>query len=151
MRRHDDRPANHPVASAPALSLAFAAAVAGAGNGWLAGALFGVRGFVVALGWAAWVRGAVGVGIVLVLAFIDLRLLRKWSYLILLAAIGMLVVLMIVDSGRFVSRWITIGGFTFQPSEPAKIAVIMALAPDILTNSRQNVCGRYWCICHRCC
>ena len=42
--------------------------------------------------WSPWagrhaVRGAVGVGIVLMLAFIDLRLLRKWSYLILLVAI----------------------------------------------------------------
>ena len=69
-----------------------------------------------------------GMLIVFILAFIDLRLLRKWSYFILLAAVGMLVVLMVVDSGRFVSRWITIAGFTFQPSEPAKIAVVMALA-----------------------
>lgn len=83
--------------------------------------------------WSPWagrhaVRGGVGVVLVFILAFIDLRLLRKWSYFILLAVVGMLVVLMVVDSGRFVSRWITIGGFTFQPSEPAKIAVIMALA-----------------------
>jgi len=83
--------------------------------------------------WTPWagrhaIRGGVGAAIVLTLAFIDLRHLRRWSYFILLAAIAMLAVLLALDSGRFVSRWITVGGFTFQPSEPAKIAVILALA-----------------------
>lgn len=83
--------------------------------------------------WAPWagrhaIRGAVGLGMVFVLAFIDFRWIRSWSYLFLLAAIGVLAVLMVLGSGQSVARWITIGGFTFQPSEPTKIAVILAVA-----------------------
>lgn len=83
--------------------------------------------------WVPWagrhaIRGAVGAGMVLVLAFIDFRLIRQWSYVFLLVAIGILVVLLVVGSGQGVARWITIGGFTFQPSEPTKIAVVLALA-----------------------
>ncbi len=83
--------------------------------------------------WTPWagrhaIRGAVGAGIVLVFAFIDFRLIRQWSYAILAMAVVTLVALMVIGSGQGVARWITIGGFTFQPSEPAKIAVILALA-----------------------
>jgi rod shape determining protein RodA len=83
--------------------------------------------------WSPWagrhaVRGAIGAAIVIILGFIDLKFLRKWSYALLLASIVSLAVLLVIDSGRFVSRWITIAGFTFQPSEPAKILVILALA-----------------------
>ena len=83
--------------------------------------------------WAPWagrhaIRGVVGAGIVLVLAFIDFKLIRQWSYLFLLVAVGALAVLLVIGSGQGVARWITIGGFTFQPSEPAKVAVVLALA-----------------------
>jgi rod shape determining protein RodA len=95
--------------------------------------------------WTPWagrhaVRGVFGACIVFALAFVDLRFLRRWSYLLLFAAIAVLAVLLVLDSGRFVSRWITIGGFTFQPSEPAKLAVILALAKyfDEIPAERMN-------------
>ena len=34
----------------------------------------------------------------------------------------------LIGGGGGVARWINIGGFTFQPSEPTKIAVMLALA-----------------------
>ena len=83
--------------------------------------------------WSPWagrhaVRGGVGAGIMLALAFIDFRILRLWAYPLFIASIGVLVALLFVGSGNGVARWISIGGFTFQPSEPAKIALILALA-----------------------
>jgi rod shape determining protein RodA len=82
--------------------------------------------------WTPWagrhaIRGAVGASMVMILAFINFRLLRIWAYPLYMAAILMLVVLLAIGGGG-VARWITIGGFTFQPSEPTKIAVLLALA-----------------------
>ena len=81
--------------------------------------------------WTPWagrhaIRGAVGVAIVLILAFVDFRLLRFWAYPLYLGLIAMLIVLLGI--GGSVARWINIGGFAFQPSEPTKIAVVLALA-----------------------
>jgi len=83
--------------------------------------------------WQPWagrhaVRGAIGMGLVCCMAFIDIKLLHRVSYVLLLAAIIVLAVLLVIGSGPNVSRWVMIGGVSFQPSEPAKIAVIMALA-----------------------
>jgi rod shape determining protein RodA len=83
--------------------------------------------------WQPWagrhaVRGVIGMGLVCCMAFIDIKLLHRVSYVLLLAAITVLAVLLVIGSGPNVSRWVTIGGVSFQPSEPAKIAVIMALA-----------------------
>ena len=84
--------------------------------------------------WSPWagrhaVRGAVGAAIMLVLAFVDFRLLRIWAYPLYLASIAVLILLLGLGAGgSSVARWISIGGFSFQPSEPTKIAVILALA-----------------------
>lgn len=83
--------------------------------------------------WTPWagrhaIRGAVGASMVMILAFINFRLLRIWAYPLYMAAVLMLVVLLAIGGGGGVARWITIGGFTFQPSEPTKIAVLLALA-----------------------
>ena len=89
--------------------------------------------------WTPWagrhaVRGAVGASMVLVLAFINFRLLRVWAYPVYTASIVMLVALLAIGGGSGVARWITVGGFTFQPSEPTKIAVLLALAPVSYTH-----------------
>ena len=83
--------------------------------------------------WVPWagrhaVRGAIGFGIVLVLAFIDFKIIRQWAYPIYLAALATLVGLLLWNGGVGVSRWIDLGFFNFQPSEPTKIAVVLALA-----------------------
>jgi rod shape determining protein RodA len=83
--------------------------------------------------WQPWAgrhatRGAIGIGVVLVMAFLDFKILHRLSYILLMAAIVVLVALLVIGSGPSVSRWISIGGVSFQPSEPAKIAIILALA-----------------------
>ena len=83
--------------------------------------------------WQPWagrhiVRAAVGLAMVLVVAFVDINLIRRMSYAFLVLAVLVLAALMVVGSGSGVARWISIGGMNLQPSEPAKIAVILALA-----------------------
>lgn len=83
--------------------------------------------------WVPWagrhvMRAGVGLAIVIIFAFIDFKYIRMMVYPLFLATIAVLILLLFIGSGNGVSRWITVGGFTFQPSEPAKIAVIMALA-----------------------
>ena len=83
--------------------------------------------------WQPWagrhaLRGAVGVSVVLLMAFVDFKLLHRFSYILLIILLVVLFVLLMIGSGPNVSRWVTIGGLSFQPSEPAKIAIILALA-----------------------
>lgn len=74
-----------------------------------------------------------GVGLIaaFVLARMDYRWLRKWAMPIYGLAIFLLILCYIPGVGKEVngeSRWIQVAGFTFQPSEPAKIALMVALA-----------------------
>ena len=83
--------------------------------------------------WSPWaerhlMRAAAGFVLVIIIALLPLKLLYNMSYVGLLAAILMLALLQIIGIGSGATRWIVIGGFNFQPSEPAKIAVILALA-----------------------
>ena len=73
----------------------------------------------------------IGIGLFLALAFskVDYHLLRKFSKPIYAIAIVLLVATMILgvaSHGR--TRWIRIAGIQFQPTEPAKIALIVMLS-----------------------
>ena len=75
---------------------------------------------------------ALGVGIVamVVAAIADYRWTRTYSPLLYVGAI-LLLVLVLTPIGTNVNgsqRWINLGGFNLQPSEIAKVAVILALA-----------------------
>lgn len=63
------------------------------------------------------------------MSFIPIRILLKYSYVIYFSCILLLVAVDIVGHmGMGAKRWVAIGSVNLQPSELAKIAVILALA-----------------------
>ena len=73
----------------------------------------------------------VGIGAVflLIASRVPYRFLRKLAMPALMATIGLLVAVLAtgVEEGG-ATRWLALPGFTIQPSEPAKAAVVLALA-----------------------
>jgi len=57
----------------------------------------------------------------------DYRSLEKWSYLFYFITIFLLIIVLFKGEGR-ASRWIGLGWFYFQPSEFAKLVIILALS-----------------------
>jgi rod shape determining protein RodA len=71
----------------------------------------------------------VGIGIALVLTVLDYRIFERLAYPVLI--VTLLLLLAVLFMGRVISgsqRWLHLGAFNFQPSEMAKIAVILAVA-----------------------
>ncbi len=94
--------------------------------------------------WSPWaerqlMRAAIGTLLLVFVAVLPLRWLFSWSYLALIGAIGVLVVLQFLGFGTGATRWIALGPFNFQPSEPAKIAVILALARYFTSQSPEQM------------
>ena len=56
------------------------------------------------------------------------RALCRWSYVFFLVAMGLLVVVFLFPTVNGAHRWIRLGPLGFQPSELAKIALVLALA-----------------------
>ena len=71
----------------------------------------------------------IGVGISFLVASIDYHLLAEHIVLIYAAAMGLLLAVLVVGSSTAGSRsWFGIGSFGLQPSELAKLVVVIALA-----------------------
>jgi len=79
---------------------------------------------------AAW--AALGLVAAVVAASVDYRHLKKVAWVGLAAAVGLLVLVLLVgENVNGARRWLRIpglSGFTFQPSELAKLALVIALA-----------------------
>lgn len=74
-------------------------------------------------------RFGIGVLIMLVAALLPIRLLMDFAYPAYFIGVAVLVVVEIMGhTGMGAQRWIRVGGFTLQPSEFMKLALIMALA-----------------------
>ena len=74
-------------------------------------------------------RFAFGLVMMLSIAMIDIRFIARFSYPIYAISIGLLVlVLRMGHVGKGAQRWIELGGLQLQPSELAKIGLVMALA-----------------------
>ena len=74
---------------------------------------------------------AIGLGAAGAVCLVDYHVLTRWSLVIYALTILLLVAVIIphIGSRRYgAQRWIELGGFQFQPSEFAKIALILALA-----------------------
>ena len=70
-----------------------------------------------------------GLVIMFVISLIDYSFILKFSWLIYLLGIVMLVLVFVAgDGAKGAQRWFEIGGFRFQPSELAKVLLILFFA-----------------------
>jgi rod shape determining protein RodA len=97
------------------------------------------------LGSTLWVRqisfAAVGLTALLLCLLVPHPLWERLSPMLYFVALGLLVAVLVVGvRGGGATRWIALGGFRFQPSEPAKIAVILFLA-RFLADRRRPIDG----------
>ena len=75
------------------------------------------------------IRFAAGVGLMLAIALIDIRVLAKLSWPAYLVSLALLLVVARYGHfGKGAQRWIEVGGLQIQPSEVMKLALVMALA-----------------------
>jgi rod shape determining protein RodA len=74
-------------------------------------------------------RFAAGLILMISLAMIDIRFIARLSWLAYFGSLGLLVlVLRMGHTAKGAQRWIELGGLQLQPSELAKIALVLALA-----------------------
>jgi rod shape determining protein RodA len=79
--------------------------------------------------WQHWVVGGIGLGIVLWLSRSRYELLRQWHWLTYaLTNIFLIAVMAIGVTANGAQSWINIGSFNVQPSEFAKVGLIITLA-----------------------
>ena len=70
-----------------------------------------------------------GLSIMVILSLIDYNFILKFAWLIYLFMLGTLLLVMFAgDDAGGAQRWFEIGGFRFQPSELAKILIILFFA-----------------------
>jgi len=80
------------------------------------------------------IAACIGAGIVIAGSRLRAELLERWANVILLASFALLVTVLIPGIGSShggATRWINFGGFNFQPSETAKLAVVIYLARSL--------------------
>ncbi|MFR4350926.1 MAG: FtsW/RodA/SpoVE family cell cycle protein [Roseburia sp.] len=70
-----------------------------------------------------------GLALMIVVSCIDYRFILRFSWLIYLFAVAMLVLVIVAgEDSKGAQRWFKIGGFQFQPSELVKILMILFFA-----------------------
>ena len=87
---------------------------------------------------------ALGLVIMYLVSRLSLKTLKNWSMRVLIIAVAlMLLVPVIGTEANGAKRWINLGLFTIQPSEIAKISVIMAFSAMICKYKGQMKTWRY--------
>jgi cell division protein FtsW len=81
-----------------------------------------------------------GVSLMLVVSRVSVRTMSRFTHLLLLFSISLLVLVLFVGiSVNNARRWLGIGELSFQPSEIAKLAVIMSFAQMICRYGRKRM------------
>ena len=83
----------------------------------------------------------IGTALMLFVSRIDYKLYKKWAKLIYVIAVVLLALVLVpgVGSGeiRGAKRWINLGFMDFQPSEAAKLAIIIFLSASLSNNYKK--------------
>lgn len=73
--------------------------------------------------------GIIGIAVMLIVSKMDYHWWKKWSLIIMYGIIALLVLVLVLGKATHGAvRWIAIGPIQFQPSEAAKIAIILFTA-----------------------
>jgi len=79
--------------------------------------------------WQHWLVGLIGTGLALFIARSRYENLIQWQWVIYgFTNVSLIAVMVLGYSAKGAQRWISIGGFNFQPSEFAKLGLIITLA-----------------------
>lgn len=79
--------------------------------------------------WQHWITGGIGLILALLIARCRYEMLIQWRWIIYGAIIVSLIAVRLIGTTALgAQRWITIAGFNLQPSEFAKVGVIITLA-----------------------
>ncbi|MGB3206092.1 MAG: rod shape-determining protein RodA [Crinalium sp.] len=90
--------------------------------------------------WQHWLVGAIGLAIALFISRSRYENLLEWHWIIYgLTNLSLLAVIVIGSSAKGAQRWITIGGFNLQPSEFAKVGVMITLAAILHTRTASTL------------
>jgi cell division protein FtsW len=78
-----------------------------------------------------------GIFVMVMISFVRYQKIRKFNMLIVAGAMMLLVLVHFAgEESNGSTRWLSIGGFTFQPSEIAKLAIIIYMAHACTTQSK---------------
>ncbi|NEP77220.1 MAG: rod shape-determining protein RodA [Okeania sp. SIO3B3] len=92
--------------------------------------------------WQHWVTGGVGLILALIIARCRYEGLVQWKWVIyILTNISLAAVQLIGTSALGAQRWINVGGFHVQPSEFAKVGIIVTLAAILSSQTRVRLLG----------
>ncbi|MBQ1187048.1 MAG: putative lipid II flippase FtsW [Clostridia bacterium] len=89
---------------------------------------------------------AIGVAVMLIISKIDYHIIKKFSWIIYAITVGMLILVLILppmSDELNVKRWISIGGFNFQPSEIGKFAIVVIFSAWLAANGHKLKKIRY--------
>ena len=73
----------------------------------------------------------IGIPLLLFMMFIDYKLIARFSLVLYIISIFLLILVLFTSAINGASSWFNIGSFSMQPAEFAKIAVILFLASVI--------------------
>jgi rod shape determining protein RodA len=86
------------------------------------------------------VYGAVGIAMMVGAAFLDYRVWRRWALPLYVVTLGLLVFISFKGHAALgAARWIQIGPFQFQPSEPAKVVLAITIAALLCRGSFRKI------------
>ena len=85
------------------------------------------------------IRSALGFLLAVFITFLPINWLFRTSFIIWLGFVAILIALPFIGVGAGATRWIDLGFMNFQPSEPAKIAVVLLLARYLSLRTSEQI------------